>query len=148
MRTKVCFKCDAELSITNFYKHPRMGDGHLGKCKACTRYDVRENRKAHVDYYNEYDRVRSRKPERGRAVPPERQHGAAALALHAQPFGFTREDVLLVRALLLAQDCRCANKELRRENGCRDCADFMRARSLADRIEAFLPPEAPCPSGN
>ena len=64
MRTKVCFKCDAELPITNFYKHPMMGDGYLGKCKACTRYDVRENRKAKRDYYNAYDRERSKNKER------------------------------------------------------------------------------------
>lgn len=64
MRTKVCFKCEAELPITNFYKHPMMGDGHLGKCKACTRYDVRENRKRKLDYYLQYDRERSKTPER------------------------------------------------------------------------------------
>lgn len=64
MRTKVCFKCDAELPITNFYKHPMMADGHLGKCKACTRYDVRENRKAKATYYNAYDRQRSKNKDR------------------------------------------------------------------------------------
>ena len=64
MRTKVCFKCDAELPITNFYKHSMMADGHLGKCKACTRYDVRENRKTKVEYYNAYDRRRSKNKER------------------------------------------------------------------------------------
>jgi hypothetical protein len=68
MRTKVCFKCDAELPITNFYKHPMMGDGHLGKCKACARYDVRENRKRRLTYYVEYDRLRSKNPERRSAI--------------------------------------------------------------------------------
>ena len=75
MRTKRCFKCDAELPITNFYKHPMMADGHLGKCKACTRYDVRQNRAAKRDYYNAYDRVRSKDAQRIAkmlaAVPPE-----------------------------------------------------------------------------
>jgi uncharacterized OB-fold protein len=60
LRAKVCFKCEAELPITNFYKHPKMGDGYLGKCKACTRYDVRKNREAKRDYYNAYDRERSK----------------------------------------------------------------------------------------
>jgi len=64
MRTKVCFKCDAELPITNFYKHPMMADGHLGKCKACTRYDSRKNRQEKREYYNEYDRQRSKNKER------------------------------------------------------------------------------------
>lgn len=77
MRTKVCFKCDAELPITNFYKHPQMADGHLGKCKACTRYDVRENRKKRVEYYAEYDRKRSKEPARRAknmaSLPPEKR---------------------------------------------------------------------------
>lgn len=83
MRTKVCFKCESELPITNFYKHPMMGDGHLGKCKACTRYDVRENRKKRVEYYNEYDRQRSKKPERIQAITAKRDpvKHAAGLAL-------------------------------------------------------------------
>jgi hypothetical protein len=68
MRTKRCFKCDAELPIVNFYKHPMMADGHLGKCKACTRYDVRQNRKAKADYYREYDRERSKEPKRIKAI--------------------------------------------------------------------------------
>lgn len=39
---KTCFKCHTEKPITEFYKHPRMGDGHLGKCKTCTKKDVQE----------------------------------------------------------------------------------------------------------
>ena len=84
MRVKRCFKCEVELSISNFYKHPMMADGHLGKCKACTRYDVRENRKKRLDYYLEYDRERSRDPKRIKAIgqrDPVRK--AAGLALRA-----------------------------------------------------------------
>lgn len=40
---KSCFKCLAVLPETEFYAHPHMGDGHLGKCKACTKKDVREH---------------------------------------------------------------------------------------------------------
>lgn len=43
MDTKVCFKCGRELPLSSFYKHSRMGDGHLNKCKDCTRKDVSEN---------------------------------------------------------------------------------------------------------
>ena len=81
MRTKVCFKCEAELPIVNFYKHPMMGDGHLGKCKACTRYDVRKNREAKRDYYNAYDRERSKKPERIKAIVASREPHKAAASL-------------------------------------------------------------------
>lgn len=32
---KRCFKCNQIKSIDKFYSHKQMGDGRLGKCKAC-----------------------------------------------------------------------------------------------------------------
>lgn len=40
---KTCFKCQMNLPITEFYVHPRMADGHLGKCKKCTRKDTADH---------------------------------------------------------------------------------------------------------
>lgn len=61
-------------------------------------------------------------------------HALAALALHGQPFGFTRGDVELVRD--------CIGMEW--DRGTRDQCDQMERRleSLAARIAALLPPEA------
>lgn len=39
---KRCFKCFEEKKVDEFYKHKMMGDGHLGKCKECTKKDVKE----------------------------------------------------------------------------------------------------------
>jgi hypothetical protein len=39
---KRCFKCGKEKGIDEFYKHPAMGDGHLGKCIECAKRDVKE----------------------------------------------------------------------------------------------------------
>ena len=39
---KKCFKCGKEKDLSEFYVHPHMGDGHLNKCKECTRLDVKE----------------------------------------------------------------------------------------------------------
>lgn len=43
MSTKICFKCNKEKPLSDYYKHPRMGDGHLNKCKSCTKSDTKAN---------------------------------------------------------------------------------------------------------
>ena len=62
--SKACFKCGKTLPLTEFYKHPAMGDGHLGKCKECTKKDVAEHREKNIDKIREYDKKRAKLPER------------------------------------------------------------------------------------
>ncbi len=61
---KKCFKCGRKKPLSLFYKHPRMADGLLGKCKACTKKDVCENYVKTRPARTAYERQRCQDPER------------------------------------------------------------------------------------
>lgn len=64
---KTCFKCLSVLPTDMFYKHKGMADGHLNKCKECSKKDVSERRLLHIEYVRSYDRKRKNKKERNLA---------------------------------------------------------------------------------
>jgi ribosomal protein S27AE len=90
MRTKVCFRCGQQKPTVEFYRHPMMSDGRLGKCKDCTKADVRANYVSNREKKSEYERRRNQRPERraksleyqriARARSPEKYRARQAVA--------------------------------------------------------------------
>lgn len=61
---KQCFRCLTVKPLTEFYKHAQMTDGHLNKCKDCTKSEATKNRWENIDRSREYDRARGKEPHR------------------------------------------------------------------------------------
>ncbi len=59
---KKCFKCGKMKLLDEFYRHPAMGDGHLGKCKDCAKKDVkkRTTKLLKNPLFKEHERKRAR----------------------------------------------------------------------------------------
>lgn len=68
IRSKECFKCKTVKPLEEFYKHPKMGDGHVNKCKECNKNDVTANRNKNIEKIRAYDRARGKEPERIKAT--------------------------------------------------------------------------------
>ena len=61
---KKCFKCNQLLPLCEFYKHKSMPDGHLNKCKTCTKNDVSKREKELRQDSEWLDKERKRNRER------------------------------------------------------------------------------------
>lgn len=61
---KRCFRCLKCLPRSEFYRHPSMADGRLGKCKECARADVRKRYRDKREICRRYEKAREQDPQR------------------------------------------------------------------------------------
>jgi hypothetical protein len=59
-----CFKCHIIKPLEDFYKHPKMTNGRLGKCKECNKIDVQKNYKKRKKQYAIYYAAREKTEKR------------------------------------------------------------------------------------
>lgn len=117
---KPCFSCNIEKPIDDFYKCASMKDGHLNKCKSCTRLDVKKNRENKKDYYLHYDRNRPNKQERAQcnAVYSKTEKGKEVKKVSQANY---KSNYPLKRKAHTLVSNAIRDKKLERPNNCSSC---------------------------
>jgi hypothetical protein len=104
---KTCFKCNKEKENSEFYKHPQMGDGLLGKCKECAKKDIKTNRET-SDRPREYDRERSKTTKRKElALKTQRERRKKYPEKNSAYLKVYRA---IKKGVLVREACFCGNK--------------------------------------
>jgi len=74
-QTKWCFKCHETKPINDFYRHKAMADGRLGKCKACTKSDVRTHYRNTLPARKAYEQRRfQQRARKAAAIRYQKRH--------------------------------------------------------------------------
>ena len=118
--SKICFKCNQDKPLEEFYKHSQMGDGHLNKCKECTKKDTKANIAKNHDYYREYDRGRANLPHRVEARKSYSQTEEGKLASRKAKEKWLAENAIKRGASLIVLNAVRSGK-LVKEYKCQEC---------------------------
>ncbi len=62
--SKICYKCEKLLPLTEFNKRSVSFDGLAGRCKQCVKINSSAYRERHIERLRAYDRGRSKSPAR------------------------------------------------------------------------------------
>lgn len=104
---KKCFKCGIKKNESDFYAHPQMADGLLGKCKDCTKKDVKKDREE-SERAREYDRARSKTKERKIFLANQQKKRRAA---HPEKnSAYLKVYRAIKKGLLIREKCFCGQK--------------------------------------
>ena len=107
--SKICFKCNKTLPLTEFYKHFAMGDGHLNKCKECTKKDVLLHRQNNIERIRAYDNKRAKLPHNKAA------HVANTRKRRSEDSRYMRAHNAVARAvkkgILIKTNCQWCDRE-------------------------------------
>lgn len=105
---KRCFKCERKKPASEFYPHPMMADGRLGKCKACTKADVKR-------WYGRTHTSRAAYERKRFATPARRAKAAEYVRMHRERHperakARQRTNDAIKRGILKRRPCRvCGN---------------------------------------
>ncbi len=64
IKEKECFKCNVVKPLTEFYKHVKNADGHLNKCKTCTKTDSKNRLERLQDDEKWHEKEKNRNREK------------------------------------------------------------------------------------
>jgi ribosomal protein S27AE len=118
--SKECFKCLIVKPITEFYKHKGMADGHLNKCKECSRKDTKDNIAKNREYYREYEANRANLPKRVEARLRYSQTTEGKEA-HRRAKEKWESDNLIKRAACCLVNNALRSGRLIKKNECEEC---------------------------
>ena len=117
---KVCRECNKEKPFSDFYKHPKMADGHLNKCSECVKTRVTKHREANLEKVRGYDKQRYMLPHRIQARKEYEQTEQGKATRKRRTDSYNKRYPLTHAAHIITSNA-IKNKKLKRAESCSVC---------------------------